>query len=213
MTSLPSRVLLAVLLSPLLPLTAQTSGAIGLFAGYYRPFGHFDPASIYSTALPTEPSDLRGPAWGGLGQLVIHRRFGLEAELAVARSVLPEVITPAGPRGPTNAEVDIAALEGQYDVSPKPERYRVWLGAGPAMIRHGGDAYAPYGSPVSVGGAASAAVVVPLRSELQLAFDLTTLWYVFDLAMPSQFQSNPGSLEHGAQRDALLRVGVRWGRL
>lgn len=213
MTRVPSRVLLALLVSPVLSLSAQASGAIGLFAGYYRPFGHFDPASIYSTALPTEPGDLRGPAWGGVGQLVIHRRFGLEAQVAVARSTLPEVITPAGPRGPTKAEVDIASLEGQYDVSPRSERYRVWLSAGPAVIRHGGDAYAPYGRPVSVGGAVSAALVVPLRSELQMAFDLTTLWYVFDLPMPSQFQNNPGSLEHGAQRDALLRVGLRWGRL
>jgi hypothetical protein len=203
---------LAVPLAVSLPLPAQTTASAGLIVGYYRPFGHFDPASEYSTDLPGRPSDLRGPTWGGVGHLSIGRRFGVEAQVSVAQSAVPMVDTPDGPRGPTNASVDIVSLEAQYDVSPAPERHRLWLSAGPVLVRHAGDAYAPYGNPRSIGAAGGVGLTVPLRSRLQFAADLTTLWYTFNVPMPPALRLNPGPLEHGAQRDALLHVGLRWGR-
>jgi hypothetical protein len=200
----------AILLGISAPVRAQR-GAIGLFAGYYRPFGHFDAASVYAASLPVEPSDLRGFAGGGVGQLLLGRRFGIEGQAAVVHSTVPAVTTPGGIRGPTNASVDFVTLEGEYDISPTPERYRVWLNAGPAFVRHGGDAYAQYGSPTSVGGAAGVGLIVPMGRQLNLATSLTTLWYIFDLAMAPELQRNPGRLQHGAQRDAMLQVGLRWG--
>lgn len=143
-----------LLLGVPVPTQAQVMTAVGLFGGYYRPFGHFDPASVYSTALPVEPRDLRGFLGGGAVHLSLGRRLGIEAQMAVAFSTIPAVVAPGGPRGPTNANVEVATLEGEYDVSPTPHRYRVWLNAGPAFVRHGGDAYARYGSPTSVGAAA-----------------------------------------------------------
>jgi hypothetical protein len=204
---------LAILLAAPAALRAQVTGSIGLLAGYYRPYGHFDPASIYDTGLPGQPSDLRGVLKGVAGQLTFGRRFGVEAQLTTAGSTIPVANTPAGPRGPTNVSVDMATLEGEYDVSPTPQRYQVWLEAGPALVRHGSDAYAPYHDPTSVGGALGIGLTVPLGPHFQIATNLNTVWYTFDLGMPAEDQRNPGPLEHGPQRDALLQVGLRWGHL
>ena len=204
---------LTILFGVPVPMRAQVTASVGPIVGYYRPFGHFDPASVYTTDLPSEPRDLRGFMAGGAAHLSLGRRFGLETHVTIAHSSIPAVITPGGPRGPTKANVDIATLEGEYDVSPTRQRYRVWLKAGPALERHGGDAYARYGSPTSVGGAAGAGLTVPLGRRFHFAADVTTLWYVFDLAMPPELQLNPGRLQHGAQRDALMQVGLRWGHL
>jgi hypothetical protein len=201
----------AILIGIAAPARAQVTAAVGLVGGYYRPFGHFDPASVYDTSLPNEPSDLSGFSGGGVVHLSVGRRFGLEAQLSDARSTIPEVETPGGSRGPTQASVEIGMLVGEYDLSPTPQRYRLWLNAGPAVVRHGGDAYAPFGSPTSAGGAAGLGLTVPIARQIQFAANLTTIWYVFNLAMPAAGRENPGPLEHGAQRDALLQVGLRWG--
>jgi hypothetical protein len=201
---------IGLLLGLALPVRAQLTASLGPIVGYYRPFGHFDPASVYTTALPTTPADLQGLALGAAGQLAIGERFGVRTQGAVAWSTIPEVITPDGPRGPTAARVEFATVEGLYDASRSPSRYRLWLGIGPAVVRHTGDAYAPYSSPVSTGGTASLELVVPLASGFQLAADATTLWYTFDLGTPRDVGLNAGIREHGAQRDALVHIGLRW---
>jgi hypothetical protein len=193
--------------------SAQATSAVEIFVGYYLPFGHFDPASVYSTDLPNQPSDLRGTAWGGAGHLSFGRRFGVEGQLSVAASTVPEVTTPGGPRGPTGARVSIVTLEAQYDISPTPLAYRVWLSGGPAFVRHGGDAYSRYGSPRSFGSALGIRLAVPIVSHLQLAAEATTVFYTLDVPMPTELRRNPGNLEHGAQRDAVLRIGLAWGHL
>jgi len=191
-------------------LEAQVSGSVGLLAGYYQPLGHFDPASIYVTSLPAKPSDLRGVLKGVTGHLSFGGRYGVDAQLSNAGSTIPTAVTPAGPRGPTKVSVDMATLEGVYDLSPTPQRYQIWLGAGPALVRHGGDAYAPYGNPTSVGGALGIGLAVPLGPHFQIATNFNTVWYTLDVGMPAAYQRNPGPLEHGAQRDALLQIGLRW---
>ena len=195
------------------PASAQLSGSLVAFVGYYQPLGHFDPASIYSSSLPETPSQLRGAAWGGAGHLSIGRRFGITAQFARTTSRVPEAITPGGPRGPTDAAVTVATVQGQYDVSPPPKAHRVWVNAGPAWVRHGGDAYAPYGSPTSLGAALGLTITVPVASRLQLTADATGVFYVFDVPMPPAFARNPGPLEHGDQRDVLVRFGLAWGHL
>ena len=193
------------------PVCAQTTVAMGLVFGYYLPLGHFDPASVYSTSLPIRPSELRAFTWGGTAQISFGGRLGVEGRLSVANSTVPGGITPAGPLGPTGAQEVVATVQGQYDVSPSPENYRVWLSAGPGLIRHGGDAYARYGSPLSLGGAFGVGITLPIMSRLQIAADATTLLYPFDVKMPRDLQGNPGSLQHGAQTDALIHLGARWG--
>lgn len=193
------------------PALAQVRGEIGPLVGFYRPFGHFDPTSVYSTSLPTDPSQLRGVAWGAEGQLSTGGRFGLAGQFAVASSTLPPVITPAGPSKATNARVTIATLQARYDVSPVRERVSVWLSAGPALVQHGGYAYRTYGSPRSVGAAAGVGIAVPIASMLRVFAGATALRYSFDVPMPAELRSNPGSLQHGPQTDAVVNLGVRWG--
>jgi hypothetical protein len=193
------------------PLGAQVAFNGGLLAGYYRPFGNFDAASVYSTSLPRVPSELSGFAWGGVAQVAFGGRMGAEAQLSVANSATPGVITPAGPRGPTSAQLVVATLQGQYDISPQPESFRLWVSAGPGLIRHGGDAYAPYGSPVSAAGAFGASLRLPIASRLQVTAGTTTLLYLFDLKMPPELRGNPGSLQRGRQTDVLWQLGMRWG--
>lgn len=195
------------------PANAQIRGDIGPLVGYYQPFGHFEPATVYSTSLPREPNDLRGVAWGAVGHLTFGRRLGMEGQLASASSTIPGIITPAGPRGPTTARVMIATLLGQYDVSPVPERMRLWLSAGPGLVQHGGSAYKSYGSPVSLGVAFGAGIALPIASELQVTAGATAVRYTLDVKMPPELQGNSGSLEHGTRTDAVIHLGLRWGQL
>lgn len=192
---------------------AQLTASVEAFAGYYRPFGHFAPAPTYSSQLPSQPSDLKGPAWGGTAHLTLGRRFGVAGEVAATRSEVPEVITPGGPRGPTDASVVLGLLLAQYDLSAKPGAYHLWVNAGPAAIHHGGDAYSPYGSPTSLGGAVGMTLVVPIRGHLELSADATGLFYTLDVPMHHELGLTPGSVEHGDQRDALVRLGLMWTKL
>jgi hypothetical protein len=195
------------------PVCAQTTIDVGPLLGYYRPLGDFAASSVYSTSLPSVPSDLRAVTRGGAVHISFGRRLAVEGQLSVANSTVPGGNTPAGPSGPTEAQELVATLQGQYDVSPAPERLHLWLGVGPGLIRHGGDAYAKYGSPVSMGGALGVGIAVPIRFHLQLAAGATMLRYPFDVKMPPELQGNPGSLQHGVQTDALIHLGVRWGSL
>ena len=190
-------------------LSAQVTIGLGPFMGYYRPFGHFEPASVYSTQLASDPSQLRGRAWGATGQLTL-RRLGLEAVVSTTRSMLPGAYTPGGYAPPTPARVTAAAVVGQYDLSPSPARYHLWVGAGPALVQYGEGGYARYGSPRSWGGAVGLGVTAPLWPRLELAAAATGFAYTFDLPMPAELRPNPGSLQHGAQRDALIHLGLRW---
>src|SRR4051812_25046631 len=103
-------------------LAAQRTFDVGPLAGYYLPVGHFVDASIFSTSLPSVPSDLRGWAWGAAAHIGVGRR-GVEAVFFVANSAVPKVIAPGGPRGPTPARETGATVLAQYDVSRTPEKY------------------------------------------------------------------------------------------
>lgn len=194
------------------PVAAQR-GAWGVtpVVGYYRPFGDFAPASVHSTALPRQPDELRGLSWGAMAQLSLPRRLGVLAELVVTNSRVPAVITPAGPRGPKSAHVTIGSVQGQYDASLDRHAYHLWINAGPAIVHHGGDAYASLAATSAPAAAAGATLAIPLRAHLQFAAAGTLLLYHMDIPMPPELRLNPGSLERGTQRDALLQVGLTWG--
>ena len=193
------------------PVAAQTVGvAIAPVVGYYRPFGDFRPASVYSTALPEHPKDLQAASWGARAQLSFPNRIGIAIELLVTNSQVPEVITPAGPRGPTGARVTVGAIQAQIDVSPHPRAYHFWLDAGPAIVHHGGDAYASLSATSAVAGAAGGTLVIPLARHLQVLATGEVLFYQMNIPMPSDLRLNPGSLERGTQRDALVHVGLAY---
>jgi hypothetical protein len=194
------------------PLRAQPSFDVGPLFGYYRPMGSFDPASVGVTSLPTRPSDLSGTAWGGLAQLWFTRRLGVEAQASVASSTIGLVETPDGPRGPTPAQVLSVTAQALLNLSAEPSLYRLWLSAGPGLVRHGGSSYAPFGSPSNLAAVLGAGFSVPIGIGLSATAGATAQFYDFNMKMPPGLQANPGSLESGFQKDALVHVGLTWGR-
>jgi hypothetical protein len=199
----------AILLTLTAQLHAQVTGTLTAFVGYYRPFGHFDPASVYASWLPEKPEDLRASAWGGAGHIAFGNRFGVVAQVAKTSSHVPAVVTLGGPFGPRDASVLLATLQGQYAVSAMPHA-QLWVNAGPGLVRHGGNAYELHGWPTSFAGAVGTTLVVPIAPHLQFTANGTVLVYVLDVPMTPQLRGNPGSLEHGVQKDALLHAGLAW---
>src|SRR5262249_25698169 len=80
------------------PLHAQTNTSLEVFVGYYRPFGHFNPASLVAAGvLPEQPSDLSGFAWGATGHIGARNRLGFAGQLAATiDSRVPSAPTPDG---------------------------------------------------------------------------------------------------------------------
>ena len=204
-------IVLALVLTPALPVNAQVEFSIGPVIGYYRPFGKFDPASVYLTSLPFTPQALSGLAWGGAASVWFGRRFGAEIQASFTQSMLPGVNTPGGwYKEPTPAQVDLVVFQGLLTVLGAPSGHHVWLSAGPGVIRHGGTAYAPYSLPAQWAAVTGAGARVRIRRHLHAAFGLNALFYTFDLPMPPEYRLNPGSLQHGRQIDALLHLGFSW---
>ena len=196
------------------PLRAQSSIELAPFVGYYRPMGSFAPASVYSTSLPSKPSDLSGVAWGVEARSWISERLGVQLQAAVANSTMPEVATPGFSRGgPSSAQVLIVTAQALYDLSPSPEGFRrVWLSAGPALIRYGGDAYSQSGAgaQLSVGAALGAGLNIPIGARLSATAGVQVLLYQLDIGFPTSLSGNPGSFESGFQDDLLLHLGLAW---
>jgi hypothetical protein len=187
--------------------------ALEVFVGYYRPFGRFDPGSVAAAGvLPEEPSDLSAIAWGATGHIVARNRLGFAAQLAATiNSRVQSYPTPDGRQhGPTDATVTMGLVQAQFDVSPRPQAYHVWLNAGPGFVRHSGDSYRDFGSPTSLAAAIGATITVPIAEHWQLIADATTLFYAFQLPTPSYLIGV--NMERGNQRDAMLHVGFGWTR-
>lgn len=193
-------------------LAAQTSVSFGPVVGYYRPYGHFEPASVYTTDLPTRPQDLSGAAFGGEVDAWFGRRVGASIEADVASSEVPATVTPEGTRGPTSARVETAVVQALMSL-PTSLGDHLWVSAGLGVIRHGGTAYSRYGSPSEGAGVIGAGAKADLNNHISLIAGVTTLWYMFNLPMPTEFRLNPGSLERGRQMDAIFRLGARWSIL
>ena len=179
---------------------AQTVIGFQPLVGYYWPLGRFDHADLLSTALPQQPSDLRGPAWGVALQLRLRDRFAVEVFGQTTMHTLPGCLCPGGPTDPQPVHVGLAGVLGQYDVSSNP-RYHLWAGLGPAVIRHSGRGYERPDSPISWGGAFALELAVPLPSRWEFVTNATGVGYSFNLDFPPQ---------HGPQLDALLSLGARW---
>ena len=185
---------------------AQVRLEFGPLAALYAPQGSFQPASYYTTWLPNSPSDLTGLAWGGEARLWFARRLGVQLQAAEAFSSVGGGITPRGPVAAMPARVFTLTTQALYNVYSAPERARVWLSAGAGLVRHGGAAYARYGTPIQVTGVLGLGYATPIRRRLNATLGITTMLYSFDLR-----DSTGTSLERGFQTDALLHVGLTWG--
>jgi hypothetical protein len=190
-------------------LAAQTSVSVGPYVGYYRPFGHFDPASVYITGMPTTPQDLSGAAFGGEADAWFGRRLGASIEAGVSHSTVPAEHTPEGDRGPTSAHVETLVAQALVGL-PRGIGTHSWISAGLGMVRHAGNAYASVGPASEGAGVLGAGSSFDMNDHIAITAGITTLWYTLDIPMPAQLRGNPGSLERGLQIDATFRVGARW---
>ncbi|HEV8195461.1 MAG TPA: hypothetical protein VGP87_02375 [Gemmatimonadales bacterium] len=199
----------AALMSPV-PGAAQMRAEFGPVFGYYRPYGSFDAASVYSTALPQAPKDLKGHAWGADARVWFGSRFGAELRGSLARSTIPSTNTPGGPSGATRADVMTVTAQGLLTLVGTPAQRQIWLSAGVGAIRHGGQAYQRYGTPMDVGPVVGGGARFGITRDLHATVGLSSLLYVFDIPMPPELSLNPGSLEHGRQIDVLVHFGITW---
>jgi len=189
---------------------AQTSLEFGPLIGYYRPFGSFEDASVYSTALPRTPRDLSGTAWGGEARAWFGKRVGVELRASFAQSTIPSVATPAGPTRPTLANVGMLTAQGLFTLIGAPARHQIWVSAGGGAIRHGGQAYDRHGAPTDIGAALGAGARARLTPRIHATLGISTLVYMFDVPMPPELRLNPGSLQRGRQVDASIHLGATW---
>lgn len=187
------------------PLAAQPRVEVGPFVALYAPQREFAGATVYLTALPASPSDLAGMAWGGEARVWMSPQLGLQLQVASTSSNVGGGFTPGGPMPSMNARVDVAVLQALLRLRPEPSRVQVALGTGAGWIRHGGEAYAPYGNPVQLATALGLRGSVRMGSHLVAAAGLTTLLYNIDVS-----DDDGTSLEHGFQVDPLVHVGVSW---
>jgi hypothetical protein len=193
-------------------LGAQTSVSVGPYIGYYRPLGHFEPASVFSTSLPQEPKDLAGAAIGVDADAWFGEHLGASLEAGVTRSTVGSVDTPEGPRGPTSAHVESVVAQVLIGL-PRALGSRSWIGGGLGLVRHAGDAYAGLSSLSQGTGVIGAGTRVDLSRRVSLSAGVTALWYMLNVPMPPLLRDNPGSLERGRQFDVTVRVGASWSIL
>lgn len=192
------------------PVFAQTSIELGPLGGYYRPTGSFEPATVYSVRMPGEPKDLSGMAWGGEARVWFGGPFGAGIQVVSVGSERGSVITPVGPTGPIPARVTTGIVQLLFDVLDRADGVRVWLSAGPGLVRHGGEAYDAVGSQADVAAAGGVGGSCPIAGSLRATAGLTALLYSYNVAMPAALRLNGESLQKGSRRDALFHVGVNW---
>jgi hypothetical protein len=189
------------------PACAQRGIEVGTFAGYYRPIGHFDPTSVGSTALPNTPQDLAGLIIGVDGRAWVTERVGVELQGALSRGSVGPYANPGF--GTDNiTSYDVQMLTAQVLVRKSADRHRFWIGAGPGVVRHTGNAYSPYGSPADLAGAASVGAEADLGRHLALSAVANALVYNFDLRTPPNLVKD--RMEHGRMTDAAFRIGLMW---
>lgn len=197
------------------PASAQTTIEAGPLFGFYRPTGRFEAATAttpaYATALPVRPAELSGPAWGAEARIWVGARIGVQLQATAASSTISDVTrAAAGTRELTSARVSTVTAQALYNVSPTPNRYRLWLSAGGGVVRHEGTAYSDYGSPIDFAGVFGAGATVPIKGGLRATAGASASLYPFDVRVPADPALDAGTLQHGFQRDFLLHLGLSW---
>jgi hypothetical protein len=183
---------------------AQMQVEVGATIGYYSPMGSFQPVSIYSADLPRSPSSLSGTALGGEIRLWFVPRVGVEVAGSTTASSVGGGSTPNGYRPSVPARVDAGTAQLLFRVTGDANRTRVWIGAGTAVIRHGGVAYEVFGKPVSYGSVVGLGSAFRITGRLNANVGLSSMIYNIDFR-GSTF--NPVE-ERGTQVDMMLRTGV-----
>ncbi|HMI58750.1 MAG TPA: hypothetical protein VK511_11910 [Gemmatimonadaceae bacterium] len=187
---------------------AQLRVELGATIGSYSPLRSFQPASVYSTALPGSPSSLGGTAFGGQIRLWVSPRLGFELAGATTSSTFGGGFTPGGEVPRSSARVTTGTAQLLVLVTDDGSRARVWVGAGGGAIQHGGAAYASFGKPVNYGGALGLGSAIRIAGALSADVGVTSL--IYNLNIRGTEATDPGLSERGTQADLLLRAGLSY---
>ena len=90
-----------------------------------------------------------------------------------------------------------------YNFTSSKAYHRIWLSAGLGVVRHGGPAYQPYGSPTSLAGVFGVGSTFPLAHRLNFTAGLTTM--VYNLAV---VDGAGATVQAGRQVDLRLQTGI-----
>ncbi len=193
------------------PLQAQRGIELNVLAGYYLPTGQFEPSGLVATGLPLRPSDLKGVSLGGAARLWLGRRWGMQLQAGTAASTTPEVATPGGCCAPMAVRVSTFSAQALYDLR-RAGPSRLWLGAGPAVVRHGGEGYARFGSPTFLAGSVGAGLSVRLGGRLRGTADAGALLYDYRVHAPTAWGPFEAGkiVQDGFRKDLRLGVGLGW---
>jgi hypothetical protein len=184
--------------------SAQTSLDVGLTIGLYAPMGSYNGDAL-CTCLPNSPEDLRGRSVGGQVRLWLSPKLGLQLAAGASNPfTFGGGSSPGGVTPIVTARVRSASLQALLGLTGDGDRARAWIGLGAGIIQHYGDAYQPFGSPTSVGGAATLGGSVRLAGGLNLDAGVSSLIY----GMPIAFGGT--TLSRGTQVDFSLTTGLSW---
>ena len=89
---------------------------------------------------------------------------------------------------------------------PVPTVLPFWLSVGAGVVRHGGEAYAPYGSPRPLAGVLGAGCDAHLGPHITAALGVTALFYSLNF----KDSIHRMSFEYGPQTDVLAHIGLAW---
>ena len=197
---------LAIIGAPDLVL-AQRVVQVGPAVGAYLPIGRFNNSTIFSTEMPSTPSELRGVAWGARGRLWLQPSWGVQVQAMVSsRHVGGGVFVPSGGvTSPRTARITMVDAEAIY--RPSTASWPVWLGAGLGVIDHGGSAYG--GPGVEGQTSLTGTVVTGIDWHLSKALVATlgaTAW-LYPLGVRSPFGQR---YEGGFQVDIVPFVSMAW---
>ena len=187
---------------------AQLKVELGATIGAYSPLGSFQPASVYSTALPGSPSSLGGTAFGGQIRLWVSPRLGFELAGATTSSSFGGGFSPGGEVPRQSARVTTGTAQLLVLVTGDGSRARMWVGAGGGAIQHGGAAYASFGKPVNYGLALGLGSAIRVVGALSADLGITSL--IYNLNIRGSEATDPGPSERGTQADLLFRAGVSY---
>jgi len=187
---------------------AQLKVELGATIGEYAPLGNFQPAQVYSTSLPRSPSDLSGAAFGGELRVWFAPRVGVALTGSTASSTVGGAITPEGQSPYIPVRVSTGSAQLLYLVTGDNSRARVWVGTGLSLVQHGGKAYEPYGSPVSLGSALGIGSAIRIRGGLSAEVGVSSL--IYELNVRGSNSTIPPVSETGTQVDLQLRTGLSY---
>ncbi len=210
MTSRVSRSTLAVVFASLAvatPVVAQIRVDLGGTVGAYLPQGTFQPALVGSTLLATSPDQLSGTALGVQVRVWIAR-IGVQLAATTTSSAAGGGSTPEGYFPPIPARVSTGNAQLLFRLTGDGGRARVWLGAGAGAIRHGGEAYRPFGTPVNYGGVIGVGSAIRIIAGLSADLGVTSM--IYNLNVRGSTQTDPRLSERGRQVDLLLHTGLSY---